>query len=205
MQKQIDIEVSARAERGKNAARRLRASGRVPAIVYGLDREPESVALDTKALTSVLSDPSGRNRVFRWGNGEGEQHAMAVDYQIDPVHRSLLHVDLRRVDLDKPVRASVPVASEGVALGVRNEGGFEEMVSREVRIECLPLEIPERIDLAVEDLHVGQSLRVRDLPESDRYALVDDEHKLLVHIMASRASDDEAAETDEEEEPQIEE
>ena len=199
MQQQIEMEVAAREERGKNAARRLRATGRVPAIVYGLGAPPQAVAIDSHQITNVLKEPAGHNRVFNLQNNGASEHAMAVDYQIDPVKHSLLHVDLRRVDLDKPVTVSVPVSAVGTAVGVKNEGGFEEMVNREVRIECLPLDIPEHIDVAVDDLHVGQSIRVKDVPSSDKYKVADDGERLLLHIMASRASSEElAAEEDEE-------
>lgn len=205
MQRQIEMEVAERTERGKNAARRLRASGKVPAIVYGHKREPQSVAIDTQAITRVLKDPSGHNRVFRLtGHGSG-QHAMAVDYQVDPVRHTLLHVDLRRIDLAKPVRVSVPIASVGTAFGVKNQGGFEEMVNREVHVRCLPLDIPEHIDVDVSDLRVGEAVRASDIPASEKYELADDGHKLLVHIMASRASaDDETDEESEEAEVSVE-
>ena len=199
MQQQIVMEVTPREGRGKNAARRLRASGKVPAIVYGLGREPQAVAVDTKEMTTVLKDPAGHNRVFDLRVGGTREHAMAVDYQIDPVKHSLLHVDLRRVDLDRPIRVSVPVASVGVAFGVKNQGGFEEMVSREVSIECRPLDIPENIEVDIEALRVGEAVRA-----GDKYALADDEHKLLVHIMASRASADAEEESEEEEEEDVE-
>ena len=199
MRQQIEMEVSPREERGKNAARRLRASGQVPAIVYGLGREPQSVAVDTKEMTNVLKEPSGHNRVFDLRCGGASELAMAVDYQIDPVRHSLLHVDLQRIDLARPVKVSVPVRTVGVAFGVKNQGGFEEMVSREVAIECLPLDIPDHVEVDVEELKVGESVRAGDIPENERYTLADDEHKLLVHVLASRASSDEAAEEEEEE------
>ncbi len=193
MQRQIVLEVAAREERGKNAARRLRARGSVPAVVYGLGRESQAIAVETKRMTNILKDPAGHNRVFSLTcNGEQEL-AMAVDYQIDPVQHTLLHVDLRRVDLDKPVQVSVPVVSAGVAFGVKNQGGFEEMVNREVRIESLPLDIPERIEVDISPLRVGEALRAKDIPASDKYTLADDEQKLLLHIMASRT----ASETEE--------
>ncbi len=198
MQQQIVMEVAERSERGKNAARRLRAAGRVPAVLYGLDQDPRSLDIDAKAMTRVLSEPSGHNRVFHLRCGGTEDHAMAVDYQIDPVHHALLHVDLMRIDLSRRVRVSVPVRSVGTAFGVKNEGGFEEMVNREVEIRCLPLDIPERIELDVAALRVGESIRAGDIPTSDRYQLADDERKLLLHIMASRAS--EAVEDEESEE-----
>ncbi|MCY4597417.1 MAG: 50S ribosomal protein L25 [Bryobacterales bacterium] len=191
MQQQIELEVAAREERGKNAARRLRGTGRVPAIVYGLGAPPQAVAIDCHEITNVLKDPAGHNRVFNLQSNGSSEHAMAVDYQIDPVKHSLLHVDLRRVDLAKPVTVSVPISAVGTAVGVKTEGGFEEMVNREVRVECLPLDIPEHIDVLIDDLHIGQSIRAKDIPASDKYKLADDGEKLLLHIMASRASADE--------------
>ena len=200
MQQQIEMEVAPREARGKNAARRLRTTGKVPAVVYGLGKPPQSVAVDTKAMTNVLKDPAGHNRVFNLRRNGSDEQAMAVDYQIDPVRHALLHVDLLRVDLSKPVKVSVPVSPVGVAYGVKNQGGFEEMVNREVQIECLPLDIPEHIRVDITSLHVGQAIRAGDIPASDKYKLGDDEHKLLVHIMASRASQEAEEEEEEEEE-----
>ena len=200
MQRQIEIEVAERATRGKNAARRLRAAGSIPATLYGLGREPRSLAIDTKTMTNILRDPAGHNRVFNLTCNGASQHAMAVDYQIHPVSHSLLHVDLQRVDTARPVTVSVPIKSVGAAVGVKNEGGFEEVVSRDLKIECLPFDIPEHIDIDITDLHVGQGIRARDVPPSDMWKLADAEQKLLVHIMASRASGDLAAEEEAEEE-----
>ncbi len=196
MQQQIEMEVAVREERGKNAARRLRLTGNVPATVYGLGKAPQSISVNTRAMTSVLKEPSGHNRVFNIKCDGEQEHAMAVDYQIDPVKHSLLHVDLLRVDVSKPVTVSVPIKAVGTAFGVKTEGGFEEMVSREVRIECLPLDIPESLEVDITDLHVGQAIRAKDLPASDNWTLADFEQKVLVHIMASRAT---AELTDEEE------
>ena len=200
MQRQIDMEVAVREERGKNAARRLRLTGNVPATVYGLGKAPQAVSVNTKEMTSVLKDPAGHNRVFNIKCDGVHEHAMAVDYQIDPVKHSLLHVDLLRVDVGKPVTVSVPIKAVGTAFGVKNQGGFEEMVSREVRIECLPLDIPESIDVDVTDLHVGQAVRAKDLPASGEWTLADFEQKVLVHIMASRATSEGTEEADGEEE-----
>ncbi len=201
MQQQIEMEVAVREERGKNAARRLRLTGNVPATVYGLGKAPQSISVNTRAMTSVLKEPSGHNRVFNIKCDGEQEHAMAVDYQIDPVKHSLLHVDLLRVDVSKPVTVSVPIKAVGTAFGVKTEGGFEEMVSREVRIECLPLDIPESLEVDITDLHVGQAIRAKDLPASDKWTLADFEQKVLVHIMASRAtaelSDEEEAEEEE--------
>ena len=205
MQQQIEMEVAVREERGKNAARRLRLTGNVPATVYGLGKAPQAISVNTKAMTSVLKEPSGHNRVFNIRCDGVQEHAMAVDYQIDPVKHSLLHVDLLRVDVSKPVTVSVPIKAVGTAFGVKTEGGFEEMVSREVRIECLPLDIPESLEVDITDLHVGQAIRAKDLPASDKWSLADFEQKVLVHIMASRATGELAEEEAEEEETEAEE
>lgn len=205
MQQQIEMEVAVREERGKNAARRLRLTGNVPATVYGLGKAPQAVSVNTKAMTSVLKEPSGHNRIFNIKCDGVQEHAMAVDYQIDPVKHSLLHVDLLRVDVSKPVTVSVPIKAVGTAFGVKTEGGFEEMVSREVRIECLPLDIPESLEVDITDLHVGQAIRAKDLPASEKWTLADFEQKVLVHIMASRATEELAEEEAEEEETEAEE
>ena len=205
MQQQIEMEVAVREERGKNAARRLRLTGNVPATVYGLGKAPQAISVNTKAMTSVLKEPSGHNRVFNIKCDGVQEHAMAVDYQIDPVKHSLLHVDLLRVDVNKPVTVSVPIKAVGTAFGVTTEGGFEEMVSREVRIECLPLDIPESLEVDITELHVGQAIRAKDLPASDKWTLADFEQKVLVHIMASRATTELTEEEAEEEETEAEE
>ena len=204
MQEQIEMEVAPRSERGKNAARRMRAAGRVPAVVYGLGRDPQALAVDTKAMTRILSDPAGQNRVLSLQCGGSQEPAMAVDYQIDPVTHALLHVDLQRVDLAKSVKVSVPIRAVGVAFGVKTQGGFEEMVGREVRIECLPLEIPEHIEVDITPLRIGESIRVRDIPAQDSFQLADDDHKLLVHVMASRTADEVEEEEEQEEGEEVE-
>ncbi len=196
MQQQVDFEVSERGARGKNEARRLRSSGRTPGIVYGLGKEPRAVAVDTKRMTRLLQSSAGRNSILNLQGGDGNESAMAVDYQIDPVNHALLHVDLRRVDLEKAVMAAVPVVPVGVAFGVKNQGGFEEMISREVTVECLPLDIPEKIEVDIAALHVGQAIRAGDIPASDKYRLAEDEDRLILHIMAAKTSA--AAASDEE-------
>lgn len=198
MQQQVDFEVLERATRGKNAARRLRSSGQVPGIIYGLDKDPRAVAIDAKLMTRLLQSGAGRNSILNLKGG-GE-FAMAVDYQVDPVKNTLLHVDLQRVDLEKLITVAVPVKSVGTAFGVKNEGGFEEMISRELMVECLPLDIPEKIEIDITDLHIGQAVRAGDIPIGDKYTLAEDERKLVLHIMAAKTIEADEAEQDEEEE-----
>lgn len=196
MQHQVDFEVSERETRGKNAARRLRAAGKVPGVVYGLGKDPRAIAIDTKLMTRLLLSSAGQNSILNLKGGGADESAMAVDYQVDPVKNNLLHVDLRRVDLQKLVIVAVPIVTVGIAYGVKTDGGFEEMINREVLVECLPLNIPESIEVDVTELRIGEAVRAGDLPVSDKYTLADDSNKLLLHINATKTA--EADEADEE-------
>jgi len=169
MQEQMTLEVEAREERGKNAARRLRSSGKVPATIYGLDQEPTAIAIDTKTITRILARTELRNRVLNLSGGAAGT-AMAVDYQLDPVTGALLHVDVRRVAADTPVTAKIPVETIGIAYGVKTEGGLEDRILREVEVEALPGNLPVRIEINVEAMRTGESVRIGDLdlPEGVR-------------------------------------
>ena len=197
MQHQVDFEVSERDTRGKNAARRLRAAGKVPGVVYGLGKDPRAISIDTKLMTRLLLSSAGQNSILNLKGGGADESAMAVDYQVDPVKNNLLHVDLRRVDLQKLVIVAVPVVTVGIAYGVKTDGGYEEMVNREVLVECLPLDIPEKIEVDVTELGIGEAVRAGDLSVSDKYTLADDSNKLLVHINATKTAE-ESEEEDEE-------
>ena len=135
MKEQLTLNVEAREERGKNAARRLRAAGRAPATVYGLGQDPVASSVDTKEITRILAHTELRNRVLNLEGGVNGT-AMASDYQIDPVTGALLHVDIQRVAMDKPVRATLPLRTFGLAIGVKNEGGLEDVILREAAVEC---------------------------------------------------------------------
>ena len=190
------LDVTARAERGKNAARRLRASGQVPATLYGLGKDPESIALNTKIMVRILNDPSGHNRVFDLQGG-AEGAAMATDWQSDPVTGKLLHVDMQRVDLAKKITVKVAVETTGVAYGVKTEGGLEDLILREIEVECLPEDIPESIQINVEELQAGQSIRVGDLEDGEKYTLASKDDLTIVRIVGKRALEAAAEEGEE--------
>ena len=199
MEQQIELEVSVRKERGKGPARRLREQGQVPAILYGLSKESVALALDTKAMTRILESPAGHNQIVNLKVLGGEQAAaMAVDWQVDPVRGSLLHVDMQRVDLKKKLRLSVPIETLGVSVGVKEEGGIESIVTREVEIECLPLEVPEKIAVDVSSLSIGDSVRMRDLTAADEYSFVTNPDVVLVHVIAPKAVEEEVKPEEEE-------
>src|SRR5689334_25432937 len=168
--------------RGKNEARRLRVSGRVPAVVYGAKKETVAVSVDPKQISKILRSQSGHNTIFDLKVGNEQAKAMIVDWQYDPLKGTLLHIDLKRIAMDKALRVSVPVELTGVPEGVKTQGGILEQIVREVEIECLPSDIPDHIDLDVTALVFGQVLRVSDLPHSGKIKFVTDETQPVAHI-----------------------
>ena len=189
---QIVVEATLREERGKNAARRIRRSGQVPAVLYGGSGESVAVAVNVKAVASVLRSESGHNTIFTVKLPSGEQKAMLKDWQVDPVKGSLLHVDMLRVAMDVRMRVKVPVHTFGEPQGVKLQGGIFEMVTREVEIECLPTEIPGEFKVDVTELMIGKQLRVADLPlDLQKMKLVTDPQRVIAHVVALREEEEE--------------
>jgi large subunit ribosomal protein L25 len=156
--------VQNRQERGKGVARKLRASGMVPGVVYGVGEAPQSISFDGHTFETLMRKGShhGLLRVEFEGTNDSVT-ALAREIQIHPVTRRVLHVDLQRVDMNKPIRLSVSISLVGKPEGVRNQGGILEHNLREVEIECRPDSIPETIEVDVTNLEVGQALHVSDL------------------------------------------
>ncbi len=194
MRKDITIIAEERPARGKNEARRLRVKGLTPAIVYGVSKEPVAVAVSPKEVNKILHSATGHNTIFNVAVQGGESEpVMIVDWQNDPIKGRLLHVDLKRIDLTKPIIVMVPIVCVGDPKGVKLQGGLMELITREVEIECLPDEIPDKFTVEVGDLMIGQSKRASDLAMSASMSLVSNGDMVLAHVIALRA---EAAATD---------
>jgi len=194
MRREISVAAEPRATRGKNESRRLRHRGLIPAILYGAYRETLAVAVDPKEVTRILHGKSGHNTIFNLEVREGESTpAMVVDWQYDPMKDTLLHVDLKRIDLTKRIRVSVPVATHGDAKGVKQQDGLLELVAREVEIECLPDEIPEHFTLDVSELMIGQSVRAGEVALTGSMVLVSSADNVIAHVVALRAEEVPAA------------
>lgn len=193
MEQQIELTVDARETRGKNAARRLRAEGKAPATLYGLGQEAVALAVDTKIATRILASEQERNQVLTLSGG-ADGPAMAYDYQVDPVTGALLHVDLLRVAMDKPVYVEVPIATSGVAIGVKNEGGLEDLILRRVKARCLPSAVPSQIEIDMTPLRSGDAIRVADLPTDEGVEILEPPTAVVVRIVGKRAGDLLAAE-----------
>jgi large subunit ribosomal protein L25 len=185
----INIEVESRSVTGKNACRRIRAAGKIPANVYGLGLPPFAVAVEPRRVEEVLRMGSGRNTIFRLSlaGGKETRDVMLRELQRDPVSDDLVHVDFARVDLSKPVTVSVPVQLQGMAEGVKNEGGIMDFVQRSVQVSCLPTQIPESLLVDVTGLHLNQNVAVKDLTAGEGITILDDPASIIAVVVASRA------------------
>jgi large subunit ribosomal protein L25 len=167
----------------KNHARRVRVQGLIPAVVYGAGKESVAVTVDPKVITKILYSDTGHNTIFDLTiQGSGVAKAMIVDWQHEPIKGKLLHIDLKRVAMDKAMRVSVPVQLTGVAAGVKTGGGILSQVLHEVEIECLPSDIPGHIDVDVSNLEVGGSIHISDLPHSAKLKFLGEEDALVAHV-----------------------
>ena len=177
---------------GKNEARRLRAKGTIPAVLYGgatVDGKPQAtpIAVDPKALMDILRGESGVNTLIGLAVGGEEVKVLMREYQVDPLSRRLLHADFYRIAMDKLLVVKVPVTVKGEAKGIKQQGGLLDIVHREIEVECLPADIPEHIEVDVTELMLGQAIRLRDVATSPTWKPVTDADVMLVHIVAPRA------------------
>src|SRR6201992_532528 len=179
--------VAAKAREGKfnkNAARRVRAAGMIPGVLYGAKEPAIAVELDPKQITRMLHSDSGHNTIFDLEIGTGKTKAMIVDWQYEPIKGKLMHIDLKRIAMDKAMRVKVPVLLEGIPVGVKTQGGILDQVLREVEIECLPSDIPSHIDLNVTSLNMGAAVRVADLPHAGKLKFITDANATVCHVVA---------------------
>jgi large subunit ribosomal protein L25 len=167
----------------KNHARRVRVSGLIPAVVYGAGKESVAVTVDPKVITKILYSDSGHNTIFDLTiEGKGAEKAMIVDWQNEPIKGKLLHIDLKRIAMDKAMTVSVEVKLIGIPVGVKTGGGILSQVLHEVEIECLPGDIPSHIDVDVTDLEINGAIHIADLPHSDKITFLGEEDALVAHV-----------------------
>jgi len=182
----IDIVVPAqpRASRGKNEARRLRVAGQIPAVIYGAFKDPAPVAVNPKEITRIIRGKSGHNSIFDVQIEGGERTPVILaDEQYDPVKGSLLHVDLRRIDLTRKLRVSIPIHVTGDAKGVKQQGGVLDVVTRSIEIECIPEDIPDEYEVSVTELMIGNAIRVSDLPVKSGVRVLTAGDAVVAHVV----------------------
>jgi large subunit ribosomal protein L25 len=180
---QNTLEAQPREAGSKNHARRVRVSGKIPGVLYGAGKDSLSVTVDPRHVSRILNSETGHNTIFDLAlNGGEKTKAMIVDWQYEPIKGHLLHIDLKRIAMDKALRVSVPIFLVGEAAGVKQEGGIMEQMLREVEVECLPADIPSHIDADVSQLTFGKVLRVSDLPHSEKLKFITDANQPVAHV-----------------------
>jgi large subunit ribosomal protein L25 len=167
----------------KNHARRVRVAGLIPAVVYGAGAESVAVTVDPRVVVKILHSESGHNTIFDLNvEGAAPAKAMIVDWQHEPIKGKLLHIDFKRIAMDKAMRVSVPVQLTGIPAGVKTGGGILEQVLREVEIECLPADIPDHLDVDVSALELYGAIHISDLPHSGSIKFLGDDKALVAHV-----------------------
>jgi large subunit ribosomal protein L25 len=190
----VVVEGAPRELRGKNEARRLRLTGKLPATLYGGKGEAIALSVNAKQVGAILRSESGHNTLFQVALGGKHEPAILKDWQVDPVSGKLLHVDLLRIAMDVRMRVKVPVHTFGDPKGVKVEGGVFEVVTREVEIECLPGEIPTEFRLDVSELALNAAVRASDLPiDSTKVKLLTEPERVLAHVVALRVEEEKPA------------
>lgn len=193
------LQATRRGDKGKNEARRHRAAGRVPGVVYGpvaggAQGAPVPVTVDPKELLRILHSESGANTLISLGmEGEANTRVLVKEYQLDPVTRALLHADFYRVAMDKTIIVTVPFVLKGEPKGVKQQGGVLDFVTRQIEVETLPGDIPENIEIDVSELLITQGVRLREVAAGQKWTPVSDADTLIVHVVAPRAEEAPAA------------
>jgi large subunit ribosomal protein L25 len=206
MANQVKLAAGSRTTTGKGAARTARREGKVPGVIYGHGREPESLLLDSAVLGRALQGATAATLLEVTVDDRAPVRALIREVQRDPVRAStILHVDLYEVHADEKITVSVPVHLKGVPDGVRNFGGILDHVRRELEIEVFPADLPDSIDVDVTSLAIGHSIFVRDL-QLERGEILDDPDQPVATVVAPRTEEAAPVGTTEaapEEEPEL--
>lgn len=193
--KRADLTVARRNGTGKGAARKARQSGQVPGIIYGGGESPIPVAVDKRVAEHTLHQGGESENILinvKFEEGGGDTLTLVRATQHHPITGDLEHLDFYRVSTDKPITTTVPLQTTGTPKGVR-EGGVFEQILREVEIECLPLNIPDAIELDVSGLDIGANLHISDIPENPDYTILTAKERTIATITAPEKAVEEKA------------
>lgn len=195
--KKIELTVRERESFGSPEARRMRRSGRIPGVLYGSGVDNTPLSFEEKALRKAVGGDTGSVVLTLTFEGKKKEHpAILKDYQIDPVNSSLLHVDFMEVRMDRPVEATVRVELIGTAIGVK-EGGIMDHSLREVAIRCLPGDMPDHVECDVEELDIGDAVRVSDLVAPAGIEILNDPENTVASVIPPTILKEEVPEEEE--------
>jgi large subunit ribosomal protein L25 len=189
------VNAEARESRGKNEARRVRVSGRIPAVVYGAFKDPRAISVNPKDILRIIRSRTGHNSIFDVEiSGVEKTPVIVADEQYHPVNGALMHIDLKRIDLTRKLRVSVPVHVKGEAKGVKQQGGVLDVVTKSIEIECIPDDIPDQFEVDVTELMIGTNLRVSDLPVKTGVRVLTAPEAVIAHVVGIKEEAAPAAE-----------
>lgn len=190
---EIVVAAKTRSGSGKNASRRLRGQGQIPGVLYGAgSRTATAVAVSPKEIAAILRSASGENTLFELDVDGRRRKVILKEYQVEPLNGRLLHADFYEVALDRTLELKVHVEIQGVPVGVKTQGGILDFVTRELAVECLPADIPEKIVVDVSALELGKHVRVSDLTPPERVKILTEPDVVIAHVVAPRAEEEAA-------------
>ena len=181
---EMTIQVERRERTGKGGSRESRRKGMIPGVVYGGGKDSVPIELDRKTFVEMMKKSGSENPIFLLqlsGSGQ-ERHAILRDLQRDPVSRMVIHLDFQRIEMTQKVHVTVTVELVGTAVGVKTEGGLVEFTTRELKVECLPGDIPKHIEVDISGLHVGQHIEAGAVTLPQGVTLFDDPEKVIVTL-----------------------
>jgi large subunit ribosomal protein L25 len=198
------VQTETRTELGKNANRRLRATGRIPCVVYGSNLETTHITVDPADVIRILQSESGHNTIFKLKVEEQLSDVLIRDLQLDPLKGTLIHADFQTVAMDEVMVFQVPIEVQGTAVGVKNEGGILDVVMREIDLECLPRDVPDSIPVDISELEIGDAVRVSELVVNEKVTILSDTELVVVHVVPPRVEVEEEVVEEEELEEGVE-
>ncbi|MCD6516740.1 MAG: 50S ribosomal protein L25 [Candidatus Aminicenantes bacterium] len=196
---EMTVKAEVRESVGKNAARRLRREGKLPAILYGSKTKNISLVLSKQDMFSILKSGRGENTIFKVAFDSKKKNVMIKDYQLDVITDELLHVDLIEIAMTESIEVTVQIVLTGEAVGVKSEGGFVDFVNREAQVRCLPRDIPDQIEVDISGLHLNQSLKLGDIQPPENVEFITDPKTVIAHIILPEEEEIEVEEEIEEE------
>jgi large subunit ribosomal protein L25 len=191
--KEAVLDVETRNLGTKSILSSLRKSGKVPAVFYGKGMQPQNIAVTSKLFMTIL-EKNGSNAIIDLNFSDGKKSAIVRDLQRDIITQEPIHIDFLFVSPENKIEVSVPIHIDGVPDGVKNFGGVMEIVLREVKISALPKSIPQRIDIDVSPLEIGQGITIADLPKLDGVDYIQELSSLVLHVVNVRAEEEKPAE-----------
>jgi large subunit ribosomal protein L25 len=194
----MKIKAESRTEVGKKIAKKLRREGMIPAVIYGEHKEAIPISVGMVDVKAILKTEKKENTVLNIQRDDIKVDAMLKEVQYDYLSENIIHADFIRIDVTHPVNISVPIEVEGEPIGVKVEDGFFDFMTREVRVRCLPPQIPVRYKLDVSGMHAGQSIKAEDIDLGEDIKLLNEPHTVICSVTSKGRADDDVEEGEEE-------